>query len=137
VSSPLQTHPGAAYASARQAYADQSVLTASPEQLVVMLYDGAVRFLTQAASALRGGETSLANERLGRAQAIVDELNGSLDMSHGELPERLRSIYLFSKRTLFEARIERDPLKVETVVGLLSELRESWDRLARASASRA
>lgn len=125
------------YTAARGAYTESSVLTASPEQLVVMLYDGAIRFLRQAAAALGDGRRDVARARLRRAEAIIDELNLSLDMKQGELPERLRSIYLFCRRHLRESLIADDPRGFETVATLLGELRESWDKLARASADEA
>jgi flagellar protein FliS len=118
------------YVNARQAYAESSVLTASREQLVVMLYDGAIRFLRQSAEAMRVGSREQSRNRMRRAEAIIDELNTTLDMSHGEIPARLRSIYLFCKRQLIQANLETDPDKIEVVVKLLGELREAWDQIA-------
>lgn len=120
------------YASAHQAYTESSVLTAPPERLVVMLYDGAIRFLNVGATAMRNGDQIQARDRIRRAEAIIDQLNYSLDMSHGEIPQRLRSIYLFCKRHLIQASIQKDPVAVDTVVSLLAELREAWDRISRA-----
>lgn len=119
-----------AYASVPAAYKESSIMTAPPERLVVMLYDGAHRFLTQAAVAMREKDIALSNDRLQRAEAIISELNNTLDMSAGDIAERLRSIYLFSRRHLTEARLERDPSKIETVSRLLGELRESWAQIA-------
>ena len=119
------------YATAKQAYTEAAVLTAPPEQLVVMLYDGAIRFLTQAAAALRAGQHEQFAIRLRRAEAIINELNSTLDMQRGgDVAARLRSIYLFSKRHLLEARLRLDPTRIDQVVKLLSELRESWAELA-------
>ena len=108
------------------AYRQQSVMTASPGQLVVMLYDGAGRFLTQAAGAMLGGTWLLASEKLSRAEAIIDELLATLDMEAGEIAERLQAIYVFCKTRLIEARLERDPGRVDQVARLLAELREAW-----------
>lgn len=121
------------YVNARQAYAESSVMTASREQLVVMLYDGAIRFLRQSAEAMRVGSRERSRNRMRRAEMIIDELNMTLDMSHGEIPARLRSIYLFCKRQLIQANIESDPSKIDGVVGLLAELREAWDQIAGSS----
>jgi flagellar protein FliS len=79
-----------------QAYREASVMTASPEQLVVMLYDGAGRFLRQAEGAMLGGTWMQASEKLSRAEAIIDELLATLDMEAGEIAERLQAIYVFS-----------------------------------------
>jgi flagellar secretion chaperone FliS len=110
-----------------QAYREASVMTASPEQLVVMLYDGAGRFLRQAETAMNGGGTWLqASEKLSRAEAIIDELLATLDMDAGEIAERLQAIYVFCKTRLIEARLERDPGRVDQVARLLASLREAW-----------
>jgi len=109
-----------------QAYREASVMTASPEQLVVMLYDGAGRFLTQAEGAMLGGTWLQASEKLSRAEAIIDELLATLDMEAGEIAERLQAIYVFCKTRLIEARLERDPGRVDQVARLLAELREAW-----------
>ena len=118
------------YASAQQAYTESSVLTAPPEKLVVMLYDGAIRFLNVGAVAMRGGDFVQARERVRRAEAIIDELNYSLDMTQGEIATRLRSIYIFSKKHLLQANLQRDPEALDTVVKLLGELREAWESIA-------
>ena len=113
-----------------QAYREASVMTASPEQLVVMLYDGAGRFLRQAEGAMNGGGTWLqASQKLSRAEAIIDELLATLDMDAGEIAERLQAIYVFCKTRLIEARIERDAVRVDQVARLLSELREAWSQV--------
>jgi flagellar secretion chaperone FliS len=126
------------YASANQAYTESSILTASPEQLVVMLYDGAIRFLNQAATALRAGNRQQFAVRLRRAEAIISELNLTLDMERGgDVAVRLRSIYMFSRRHLIEAQLKSDPQRVDQVVALLSELRESWAGLVAAPGERA
>jgi flagellar protein FliS len=122
-----------AYATASPAaYKQQSIMTAPPERLVVMLYDGAIRFLFQGATALRTGERSPALERLDRGEAIIDHLLATLDMSAGEIAERLEGVYVFCKRLLLEARLERDADKVDLARGYLAELRESWAQLAGA-----
>ncbi len=119
-----------AYAEVRQAYAEASVMTAPPERLVVMLYDGAIRFLTQAAVALSRGELEAARTRLRRGEAIIDELNLSLDMEQGEVATRLRALYFFCKRHLIDAGVHRDPKPVDEVVSLLGELRDAWEQVA-------
>ena len=118
------------YAAAAQAYTETSVLSAPPERLVVMLYDGANRFLGRAATAVRAGDVLAATEPLQRAQAILDELLATLDPAAGPLTERLESIYLFSKRTLTEAQLARDPEPIERVASLLGVLRQAWAEVA-------
>jgi flagellar secretion chaperone FliS len=119
-----------AYAPAPNAYRESAVLTATPEQLVVMLYDGANRFLTQSAIAMRDGRTGLAGEKLGRAERIIDELLATLDLSVGEIAERLQSLYLFFKEHLMGARLNQDASKVDEVARLMRELRSAWGQIA-------
>ena len=111
------------------AYRENSIMTASPEQLVVMLYDGAGRFLRQAEGSMIDGSWLQASEKLSRAEAIIDELLATLDMDAGEVADRLQSIYIFCKTRLIEARIERDAVRVDQVARLLSELREAWSQV--------
>jgi len=112
------------------AYRESAVLTASPEQLVVMLYDGAGRFLRQAEAALSEGAVEHAHDRLNRGEAIIDELLATLDMDQGKISERLQAIYIYCKRCLMEARRERDANKVRLVVRLMGELRDAWAQVA-------
>jgi flagellar secretion chaperone FliS len=122
-----------AYApAAPNAYRESAVLTATPEQLVVMLYDGANRFLTQSAIAMREGRAGLAGEKLRRAEAIIDELLATLDMSVGEIAERLQALYLFFKDHLMAARLGQDATKVDEVARLMRELRSAWAGIAGA-----
>src|SRR4051812_35050134 len=121
------------YATAQQAYRDSAILTAPPERLVVMLYDGARRFLLQATHAMRAGDLATTNNRLQRAEAIVAELRATLDMSAGEVAGNLESIYAFCQRLLLEARVKRDPERIEQVSQLLGELRDAWDQVAAGS----
>jgi flagellar secretion chaperone FliS len=121
------------YVSARQAYAESAILTASPGRLVVMLYDGAIGALRQSAAAMRAGDRERARARMRKAEAIIDELNRSLDMTVGEIPDRLRAIYNFCKRHLIRANVEGDPGAIDAVVKLLAELRDAWEQAARES----
>jgi len=120
-----------------QAYRANAVLTATPEQLVVMLYDGAVRFLRQSETAMGEGAWSHAFEKLARGEAIIDELLATLNMDTGEIADRLQSIYVFCKRTLIEARLQRSPDKIAHVIALFIDLREAWAKLAEQAAAAA
>ena len=125
------------YAAARAAYTESSVLTASPERLVVMLYDGAIRFLYAGATAAREGRRDVARDRLRRAQAIIDELNRSLDMSQGQIARNLRDLYNFCSRHLIDSTLNANPDGYEQVAKLLSELREAWEQTSTSLAAAA
>jgi len=111
------------------AYRRGAVLAATPGQLVVMLYDGARRFLRQAAIAMRAGEIESAHNTLRRGERIIAHLDGTLDFEQGELPQRLHGIYLFCLAHLNAARLSQDPTKVEEVSELLGELRDAWSQI--------
>jgi flagellar protein FliS len=118
------------FAASPQAYRESAVLTAPPERLVVMLYDGARRFLVQAATAMREGDVPTAHERLRRAERIVEHLLATLDMSQGEIAGKLEAIYVFCLQLLAEGRMRQDPARLDKVGELLGELREAWAELA-------
>jgi flagellar secretion chaperone FliS len=120
-------------ASHSAAYKQQSILTATPGQLVVMLYDGCLRFLNQAAYAMREGNGRESDARLMRAEAIIDELLATLDLEQGGvIASRLQGIYVFCSRHLIEARRVSDPEMIEKVGELLAELRDAWAQVATA-----
>jgi flagellar protein FliS len=113
------------------AYRQQSVLTAPPGHLVVMLYDGCLRFLFQSAYAMREGDRTASLARLRRAEAIIDELTVTLDHERGGIiASRLQGIYAFSRRYLMEAWRENNADKIDRVSGMLGELREAWAEIA-------
>lgn len=118
------------YAAAKTAYTASAVMTATPERLVVMLFEGALSFLARASAASRAGNAVRAGENVRRTVAIIDELNLTLDMSRGDIPERLRSIYLFCKRQLLEAASGNDAETMDTVSRLLAELHEAFAEIA-------
>jgi flagellar protein FliS len=123
----------AAYAASPQSYQQHSILTAPPEQLVVMLYDGALRFLRQSVAAMGIEDFERAGRSMNRAEAIIDELLVTLDLeAGGEIAAGLRDLYLFCRRHLSEARVQRDAAKVAQVADLLAELRTSWATIATA-----
>ena len=118
------------------AYRESSILTAPPERLVVMLYDGARRFLYQAAIAMREERHAESDARLRRAELIIEELLATLDLeAGGEIAANLQGLYVFFLRHLSEARGERDADKLDWVNAQLGELRESWAKIGAAAAA--
>jgi flagellar protein FliS len=119
------------YTAPRAAYQRSAVLTASQGQLIVMLYDGANRFLAQASAAMDAREVETAHNKLRRAELIISHLQGSLDYERGgEIAPRLAAIYVFCQRHLNQARIHADPQRIEQVRGLLGTLRDAWSQIA-------
>ena len=81
---------------------------------------------------MRDGRAGLAGEKLRRAEAIIDELLATLDLSVGEVAERLQALYLFFKEHLSVARLKQDASKVDEVARLMRELRGAWAGIAGA-----
>ncbi len=117
-------------ASSHTAYRRGTVMAATPAQQVVLLYDGARRFLRQAAVAMGEGEIERAHTALRYAERIISHLDGTLDFDQGELPQRLHSIYQFYLSHLRAARLRQEPAKLEEVSELLGELRDAWNQIA-------
>lgn len=111
-------------------YRGVQVKTCSPLQLLVMLYDGALRFVSEADAAMAQGDRSRAGDRIGRAHAILEELAATLDpASSPELCENLLGLYAFGMRRLLEANLEQDATKLADVVTALTPLREAFASL--------
>jgi len=108
-------------------YLRQAVLTASPEQLQMMLYDGAIRFVRQARDALVQNDLSTSCEKLIRAQKIVLELDHGLRPEvNPELCAQLSSLYQFVYRRLVDANIKRDLAALDESLQIIEHQRETW-----------
>jgi flagellar protein FliS len=115
-----------------QSYRKVATQTASPGQLVLMLYEGAIRFSEQALAGFEHKNDPLAfnqtiNNNIHRAQAIIMELNAVLNMRRGgEVAANFRRLYLYLDRRLREANIRKQRAPIEEVVARLRVLRDSW-----------
>lgn len=113
------------------AYRKNAVQTQSPGQLIVMLYEGAIRFLHQALAAMEGDDPKEPARLIGKAIDIITELNCSLDVeAGGDVAQNLRSLYNFSIRHLHQAMLKRDMQMVRDVIACLEELNEGWKAIA-------
>lgn len=121
-----------------RAYQAQAVLTASPGQLVLMLYDGALRFLGYARDALASPveeprRIEIINTNLIKAQNILAELQGTLNHdAGGDHAANLDRLYEYYLRRLFEANMKKKIEPVIEVEGLLRQLRDGWAEMLRA-----
>ncbi len=111
-------------------YTNHSAQTATPGQLVVMLYDGFLRFAAQGRAAMERGDLGEAGQRLTRAQDIVTELHLSLDMSHGVIPQNLAAVYLYVGECLTNARLTRDVGHITEAMTRMADLRSAWAQIA-------
>lgn len=120
------------YANARRTYMTAAVQTVSPAQLVTMLYDGLLRNLDQAEIAVAAGDLEGVHRGLMKAQAIVAELDASLDTSVWAAGEGLRSLYRFLETELISANVAKDVQRILTCRELVAPLAEAWRQAADA-----
>ncbi len=112
---------------APQSYLRQAILSATPEQLHLMLIDGAIRFALQGRDALLAQNWELVYEKFSRAQKIILEMQSGLRPEvNRELCERMAALYDFLYRKLIEANINRDLQAVDDAVKILRMQRETW-----------
>lgn len=118
------------YAAGRS-YLQVATQTAPPGQLVLMLYEGAIRFLERALQGFSSDDPAEYNQTINnnvqRAQSILDELNGALNLERGgELADRLRGIYHYLDARLQESNLRKEPDGIEEVIRRLGVLRDAW-----------
>ena len=108
-------------------YQQTAVTTQNRGRLIVLLYDGAIKFLRQAVANLQGGDLQAKGRNIRKAQDIILELNTVLDMENGgEIATNLRSLYNFMNRHLTQANIKCDPELIQDVIRILETLNQSW-----------
>jgi flagellar secretion chaperone FliS len=108
-------------------YQNNQILNASPEQILIMLYDGAIRFCRQAMHAMDNGDRKVQAEKISRSMAIVCEFANTLNHEvGGEIATDLDALYSFMTRELTNANVKNDRKSLVTVEDLLVGLRETW-----------
>jgi flagellar secretion chaperone FliS len=125
-----------------QSYRQVATRTASPGQLVLMLYEGAIRFLERAEAGFQLEDpvefNTTINDNILRAQDIVRELDFSLNLeAGGELAAQLRRLYDYFDRTLLEANLRKDPTGIAEVIKRITVLRDAWATMLEQQATSA
>ncbi|MDR1726779.1 MAG: flagellar export chaperone FliS [Acidobacteriota bacterium] len=119
-------------------YQEVDVNTATPLQLVVMLYDAAVNSLEKAREQMQRNDIAGRTKEVNKCVAIISELQSSLNMKEGgEIASGLNRLYDYMKGTLFKAGLDQDPGLIAEVEGLLSNLRSAWRQIASGKAAQA
>jgi len=109
-------------------YKSTQIKTASREQILLMLYDGAIKYMKQGRDALNDDNHELAHDKLIQAQDIVTELMASLDMDiGGDVAEDLYSLYDFILHNLVQANVEKNPRRVGQALDVMTDLNDAWD----------
>jgi flagellar protein FliS len=117
---------------AYQVYRQTQTETAAPGELVLMLYRGALRFLTGAIDAIEASNIAEAHNKLLKAQAIISNLLENLDVERGgEFARTLSALYEYMLRRLIEANVRKDARPAREVQALLKELLPAWETAVR------
>jgi flagellar secretion chaperone FliS len=124
------------YAQAAATYQRNAVMTASPEKLIKMLYDGALKNLEKSRAGLSDPSTSRSQEvgmALSKAMGIVGELRASLDhAAGGDISRELDRLYEFVLDQLSQANLQRSPTSVTAAINVMRTLKEGWDGIVPA-----
>ncbi|MGD6958956.1 flagellar export chaperone FliS [Rossellomorea aquimaris] len=109
-------------------YQNNSVNTASPGELTLMLYNGSLKFIHIAKKAIEEKNIELKNTNIQKTQAIVNELMVTLNTDL-EVSQNLMSLYDYINRRLTEANIKNDVAILEEVEGLITDFRDTWKQV--------
>lgn len=113
-------------------YKENAIATQTRGRLIVLLYEGAIKFLEQAKRELDAENHVAKGEFINKALAIINELDACLDTeSGGDVAANLRKLYQFMLRHLGEANIHRNPQQIQDVIDCLKDLNEGWKAITR------
>lgn len=113
-----------------QKYQQQSVMTASQEELLLMLYNGCIRFIKLGMQAIEEKDIPGAHTNIVKAQDIILEFMSTLDMRY-DVAKSLMPLYDYLYRRLVEANVGKDAEILKEVLGFVTELRDTWAEAAR------
>lgn len=115
---------------AYNAYKQNSVTTASPGELTLMLYNGCIKFLGKAKVSMENKNIEEKNYNIQRAQAIIAELMSTLNMDM-DISKQILPLYQYMNRRLVEANIKNDAAIIDEVIGLATEFRDTWKEVIK------
>ncbi len=115
---------------ALSSYKETQVMTSDPLKLVVLLYDEGIRYLKEAIEAYKQKDYERKSERLIYGMEVISELLASLDLEKGgDIAKRLQAIYTFMLQELLLADAEESIERIEKIIKMLEELRDTWKEL--------
>lgn len=114
--------------SALKTYKQNSVTTASPGELTLMLYNGCLKFLTKAKKAIEESNFEEKNVNIQKAQSIINELIVTLNMDY-EISKQIYPLYDYMNRRLIEANVKNDVTIIDEVIGFATEFRDTWKQV--------
>lgn len=111
-------------------YNNSKILTASPAELTLMLYEGAIKFCNLALLGLEKGDLEKVNVNIIKAEKIIIEFKGTLDFKY-PVAKDFERVYDYIYRTLVEANIKKDKEMLEEALGHIREMRDTWKEVMR------
>ena len=114
-------------------YQRNAIMTASPAELTLMLYEGAIKFCNIALIGLEKRDMEKVNTNLKKAQAIITELRITLDHKY-PVWEDFDRVYDYIYRRLVEGNISKDPEIIEDALKYIREMRDTWKEVMRLNA---
>lgn len=111
-------------------YKNSKVLTASPAELTLMLYEGAIKFCNIAIAAIEQKEVEKAHINIRKAQKIIEHLRVTLDMKY-PVAKDFDNMYQYIDRRLLEANISKDPEILKEILTHLHAIRDTWKEVMR------
>ena len=111
-------------------YQNSRILTASPAELTLMLYEGAIKFGNMAVMAMQQKDIEKAHVNLKKVQRIVAEFRATLDMKY-PVAQDFDRIYVYLEQRMTEANLTKDPEIMEEVVKHLRSMRDTWKEVMR------
>lgn len=126
----METENGAICAKAARSYREEHINGLSQKELILMLYDGAIRFSSEAKEAIKVQNLSEATRLITRARSIIIELLRILDMKNGgEVAANLQRLYVYMIGRLIEVLFTREPLLLDNILFILQNLRSAWEQI--------
>ncbi|MFP4697144.1 MAG: flagellar export chaperone FliS [Eubacteriales bacterium] len=116
-------------------YKNNSIMTASHQELVLMLYNGAIKFCNQAIESLEYNKLEIVNNYLHKVQDIIDEFRITLDKQY-PIAEDMDKLYEYMNWRLMQANVYKDKKMIEEARDMLRELRDTWKEAMTLSKSK-
>lgn len=113
-----------------QQYQNNSVMTATPGELTLMLYNGAIKFCNLAIEAIEQNDLQKAHQSNLRAQDIITELQATLDTKY-DISKEMDRLYTFIKQLLIEGNIHKESQKLADARDLIREFRDTWQQVIK------
>ena len=110
---------------AAEAYKRQQIMTATPEALTLMLYNGCLKFMNEGKEAVEAKQYEQANTSLQKAQQIISEFRVTLNMDY-EISHQLLPLYNYTYRCLVDGNMQSNPALIQEAIDIIRELRDAW-----------